>query len=275
MHALRKHSDPGQEEPSLFRSYHHPRSNSDKATGRGSDPPEKLTVWEVGRAALATPSYFKSMKLQEDSGKPLKYIDGGIVTNNLSVEIYNSFAQAHGEDGHGIRVLINIGTGSSVTNITRHSKTSLTGLSQITAASEKLTSEHLKAQRGYSRLDVGSGIGMMKFDNWKGADGFETLDTLRTKTKEYVTSPVGRKEIAAAAKQVVHIRRLRSTQRDLSQWERFCYGVRYVCTIKSCNYKVRDWVEPVGLRRHLESVHQSSPDIVDFLLEEGKISPVY
>ena len=248
-----------------YRDYRHP--NIGDILGQNAGGPEDYQIWQIGRATCAAPSYFKPTTI-EIKRKKMSYIDGGYPNNNPSEEVYRSVKHLHNQDPLTVKVFVSIGTGTHKMN--RIS-------SRVPPTSEETHQRLLDATRNlaeYFRLNVEHGLDKIEFDEWKGKKGDKTLQLIRTRTEEYLKSPDGEELIAVSARRLVEIRRDRSFwPRDLDLWERFCYGVEYVCPVRDCGdvgvYKTRQ-----HLQSHLDTYHRIEPDRLEAVVDEGKRFPL-
>lgn len=123
----------------------------------------------------------------------------------------------------------------------------------------------------YCRLNVKEGLGKMKLDECKGDGGQKTLEYIHRKTAAYLELPAVRKKITAMAKQLVDIRRARSSYQDRDHWERFCHGVEYACAVDGCHWGRHRFHERRDLQRHFEDDHTDcDKDNLESLLDKGK-----
>ena len=271
--------------PYLFRSYRHPKSSLDNPLERNPDHLENYQIWQVGLATSAAPSYFESVKLDEDDAR-FEFIDGGFGANNPSEEAYRSVKQLFNNDINSIRLLVSIGTGKNQ----EASKSPRRGyskyLSYYNAAAKWATdSEHthhnvydaLNGHADYYRLNVEHGLGKMKLDAWKGDGGIETLDLIRRKTEDYLATDAAQRSIKESARHLVNVRRARAYQQDQDRWERFCHGVEYRCHLPACGHTDVIYTQRRNFRRHLAENHPSnrSEETVETLLDRGKRFPLF
>ena len=268
--------------PYLMRSYHHPKSHKENILVRNPGHGANYPIWQVARATSAAPSYFESVHLEEDN-EQYELIDGGFGANNPTEEAYGSVQQLHNNNTKAVSVLVSIGTGKNLERV----KSSRAGyrkyLEYINAAakwaadSEKTHETVTRMTNGnaaYFRLSVEHGIGKMKLDAWKGVKGCETLELIRTKTAEYLSSPAVQRQIANSAQHLVQVRQQRSSAEDLDRWERFCHGVEYACYYDDCGEGQR--FNRQDFRRHLEDDHHIvDQDELNRNLESGKRFPLY
>ena len=191
-------------------------------------------------------------------------------------QLYNNNLQT-------VRVLVSIGTGKNLEARRNHSAGFALYMAYANRAakwatqSEKTHQTMLDATRGftdYFRLNVQNGIGKMKLDAWKGKKGCKTLELIRTKTQDYLDSAEGQRQIKASARELVTIRRARSSEAYLDRWERFCHGVEYACCVATCpDGRDMRYADRQALRRHIQEVHPSECDTLDSVLDEGKRFP--
>ena len=126
----------------------------------------------------------------------------------------------------------------------------------------------------YFRLNVEHGIGKMKLDAWKGKKGYKTLELIRTKTQDYLNSQEGQQQISTSARQLVNVRRLRSSNMHIDRWERFCHGVEYACCVTTCpDGKDKRYDDRQALRSHIQELHPDSCNMLENFLDECKRFP--
>ena len=126
----------------------------------------------------------------------------------------------------------------------------------------------------YFRLNVDHGIGKMKLDAWKGKKGCKTLELIRTKTQDYLNSQEGQQQISTSARQLVNVRRLRSSNMHIDRWERFCHGVEYACCVTTCpDGKDKRYDDRQALRRHIQELHPDKCNMLENFLDECKRFP--
>lgn len=126
----------------------------------------------------------------------------------------------------------------------------------------------------YFRLNVEHGIGKMKLDAWKGKKGYKTLELIRTKTQDYLNSQEGQQQISTSARQLVNVRRLRSSDMHIDRWERFCHGVEYACCVTTCpDGKDKRYEDRQALRRHIQELHPDKCNMLENFLDECKRFP--
>lgn len=282
--AWRKLDVKGTRVPYLFRSYRHPKSIRHDILERNPDSPDNYKIWEVGRATTAAPLYFQAMKLEEDDDKA-EYIDGGFGANNPAEEAYRSVKQLSSNNELAVKVLVSIGTGKNLESdpnpsagyalYLRYANAAAKWATQSEATHERVY-DSTRGKAEYTRLNVEHGLGKMKLDEWKGKKGSKTLDLIRSKTQDYLNSPLTQAEISATARRLVSVRRARSSwPRDPDRWERFCHGVEYACCVDPCHHGGERFPSRQNLRRHIEDVHQSCYDAsrIENLLDMGKTYP--
>lgn len=198
---------------------------------------------------------------------------------NPSVEAYRSVKRENHNDHQTVKVLVSIGTGQNPEAEQRSGSrlkflvNVLTRLPEETERTHQCLLNVTRDHTDYFRLNVKHGLGTIAFDEWKGKKGDETLQLIRTKTEEYLQSPDVKKDIAEIARQLVEIRRQRSTWKpDLDRWERFCNGVEYACPVSTCKDNAKRYKARQSLRNHLTEIHSIEPDKLEPLLDAGKRS---
>ncbi|KAK3176234.1 hypothetical protein OEA41_007557 [Lepraria neglecta] len=246
---------------------------------RNPGGPNEYPIWQVARATLAAPTFFKAMRLEEDDEKA-EYIDGSLSAKNPSEEAYRSVKQLSDNNQKAVKILVSIGSGKNLEADPNPSSGFLLFAMYMKLAakwasqSEATHQTVLDATRrvaDYFRFEVEHGIGKIRLDAWQGKKGIKTLQLIRIKTEVYLQIPEVQKQITLTARHLVDVRRARSTQLD--RWERFCQGVDYVCCMEFCDYKDEKFKGRQHLRRHLEQVHQSDPAVVEFMTDQGKRFP--
>ncbi|KAL9137349.1 MAG: hypothetical protein Q9175_001449 [Cornicularia normoerica] len=260
--------------PHLFRSYHHPKSPQDDMLERNPGRPDNYQIWQVARATSAAPFYFKAVRLEEEDEK-FEYIDGGLGANNPTEEAYRSVKQLNYNNPRTVQVLVSIGTGKNLEADPNPSAGYGLYMSYANTAARWATQSEathhtiLDATRTfaeYFRLNVEQGIGKMKLDAWKGDKGCKTLELIRTKTQDYLGSPDGQQQISSSARQLVNIRRARSSSMYIDYWERFCHGVEYHCCANNCpDSRDRRYEDRQALRRHIQESPEFHPSDEKFL----------
>lgn len=190
--------------PHLFRSYDNYRNGP------------QCAIWEVARATLATPLYFKPIKINDS-----RYLDGAIGANNPSVLVSHEIMQMHSEFKNPIGLLLSIGTG------TRSRPSSLKSIAST--QTEDTHKRILKLKAGinfcYTRLDP-DGLGDIKDDAWKPKhSGKSTLQSIADYTKRYLDREKVKEELRECAWKLVESRRRRA---ETSDWESFVFGLRHV-----------------------------------------------
>lgn len=268
--------------PHLFRSYHHPKSTPDDILERNPGRPDNYQIWQVGRATSAAPFYFKTVRLEEEDEKS-EYVDGGFGANNPTEEAYRSVKQLSNNNPRTVQILVSIGTGKNLEADPNPSAGYRLYMAYANTAAKWATQSEathhtiLDATRTfaeYFRLNVEHGIGKMKLDAWKGKKGCETLELIRTKTQEYLDSPDGQQQISHSARQLVNVRKARSSPEYIDRWERFCHGVEYACCVPTCLAgRDKRYEDRQALRRHVQESHASECNRLEFWLNDGKRFP--
>lgn len=168
---------------------------------------------------------------------------GGLGANNPTEEAYRSVKQLNNNNPRTVQILVSIGTGKNLEADPNPSAGYRLYMAYFNTAakwateSEKTHHTIIDATRTfaqYFRLNVEQGIGKMKLDAWKGKNGCRTLELIRTKTQEYLDSAEGQRHISDSARQLVNVRRARSSNKYIDRWERFCHGVEYACCVPTC-----------------------------------------
>ena len=207
---------------------------------------------------------------------------GGFGANNPTEEAYRSVEQLNNNNRETVQVLVSIGTGKNLEPPSNPSA----GFSQYWAyanaaakwatQSEATHSTVVHATRKnteYFRLNVEHGIGKMKLDEWKGKQGCETIELIRTKTEDYLESEEGQQQIVDSARQLVDVRKARSSQTHIDRWERFCHGVEYIGCLDDCAHGRVKYEDRQALERHIRENHPRECDRLESLLDECKRFP--
>ena len=190
--------------------------------------------------------------------------------------------QLYNNNPRTVRVLVSIGTGRNLEARRNPSAGFALYMAYANRAakwasqSEKTHQTMLDLTRDCTecyRLNVEHGIGKMKLDAWKGKKGCKTLELIRAKTQDYLDSAEGQQQITASARELVIVRRARSSQAYLDRWERFCHGVEYACRVTTCSDGKDTAYDRQALRQHIESTHPSERYRLVSLLDEGKRFP--
>lgn len=191
-------------------------------------------------------------------------------------------------DKEAVQLLLSLGTGRNLEPDRHQGSGWGMYLSYVNAAAKWATQSQATHENvtwltqgvaDYYRLNVKEGLGKMKLDEWKVKEGHKTLEFIRAKTWTYLNSPAAKKKIPAVAKQLVKIRRARSSQVDGDRWERFCHGVEYACPVGRCHQGRDRHKERRDLQRHIAADHHDHPDCstntMEALLDKGKRFPLH
>ena len=200
------------------------------------------------------------------------------LAENPSAEAYRS---VNHNDSYTVKVFVSIGTGKRRgTEPKFTSKSTMKSVSIPLESPEDIHRHMLSATKhdtltDYYRLNVEHGLDSLVFDEWKGKKGIDTLDLIRIRTEEYLLSPDAKSDITKIAKQLVTIRRERSTwEPDLDRWERFCHGVEYACPVSTCQNAAVKYKTRGNLQDHVKATHSIEPDELESLLDAGKRFPL-
>lgn len=183
--SYRKQESKGVETPYIFRSYDNLHRNevvSERVLDRNPGVADKNEIWKVARATSAAPTYFKSMKIDDD-----EYLDGGFGANNPCAEIYDEVLRMNNSAEHCVGIIVSVGTGKNLQGRFRG-----TGLRRYIgylnfAAKWAAESEekHIGMTRlklpHYARFNVETVLGGMKLDEWR------YRGSLRLKTGEAIS----------------------------------------------------------------------------------------
>lgn len=208
---------------------------------------------------------------------------GGFGANNPTEEAYRSVKQLSNNNPRTVQVLVSIGTGKNLEADPNPSAGFRLYMGYINTAAKWATQSEathhtiVDATRSfadYFRLNVEHGIGKMKLDAWKGKKGRKTLELIRTKTQDYLDSAEGQQQISVSARQLVSVRRARSSHMYIDRWERFCYGVEYACCVNTCpDGKDKRYEDRQTVRRHIQEFHPYKHNTLESLLDECKRFP--
>ena len=182
MVAYQQQSKAGAEKPYLFRTYknlYKSKDAEDRKLVRNPDMAHDIPIWQVARATSAAPTYFKPPVIDG-----LEYLDGGFGANNPCVEIYEEVRRMNNNSQRCVSIILSIGTGKN--NEARRLKG--TGMQRYlnflnfarkwAADSEQTHTEMLRAKSRdnlkYFRLNVESGLDLMKLDEWRARGPLRT-----------------------------------------------------------------------------------------------------
>ena len=169
-----KNDTGGVDKPYLFRTYknlHKSRDQNDENPDRNPDMAHDIPIWQVARATSAAPTYFKPVVIDG-----LEYIDGGFGANNPCTEIYDEVRRMNNNSKKCTKIILSIGTGKN----TKESRFKGSGFSRYInylnfarkwASDSQQTHLRMQSTRQtggfkYFRLNVETGLGQMKLDEW-------------------------------------------------------------------------------------------------------------
>lgn len=231
---------------------------------RNPDAPDSFPTWWVGRAALATPNFFKAVK-SDLAGDESEYTDGGFVVNNPTEEAYDSVKQLNHNNPRTVQVLVSIGTGKPEVDLKASASSRIYETVTKPVVNSEVTHNAVTIATStfasYFRLNVEHGIGRIKSDAWEGKNGIRTLELIRNKTEAYLESTEGKEKISDAAKLLVSVRRARASKDP----------------VKVCIDKGKRWTQRQDLRRHLENRDRrflGKAGNIESLLDAGKEFPL-
>ena len=175
--SYQKQPHEGYQTPYLFRTYknlHKSESAEDRVFDRNPALAHDIPIWKVARATSAAPTYFKPMRIDG-----LEYLDGGFGANNPCVEIYDEVRKMNNNSDKCASIVLSVGTGKN----NKMNRFSGRGLSRYlnymnfarkwASDSEKTHADMLKKRDhsqhkfNYVRLNVASGLDVMKLDEWR------------------------------------------------------------------------------------------------------------
>lgn len=197
--------------PYLFRSYDHLDARSED--NKTHTPTGSLPTWQVARALLAAPGYFSPIKIgdHEFSGHSKEL-------RNPSLPVLQEVTQMLDCKLDTYTLLVSIGSGSFRAPKSDN-KESLPDTWQMGDTS---TNVKLKG-KGYTyhRLNPGSMLNNVKYDEWKkikGAVGNATIDRITYETETYLEDPSVRENLRAIALSLVQKRRACSERKNLERY---------------------------------------------------------
>ena len=175
--SYQKQPHEGFQTPYLFRTYknlHKSESPEDRLFDRNPALAHDIPIWKVARATSAAPTYFKPMRIDG-----LEYLDGGFGANNPCVEIYDEVRKMNNNSDKCASIVLSVGTGKN----NKMNRFSGSGLARYfnymnfarkwASDSEKTHADMLKKRYhsqhkfNYVRLNVASGLDVMKLDEWR------------------------------------------------------------------------------------------------------------
>ena len=183
-----------------------------------------LPIWTVVRATTAAPLYFDSVHIDNK-----KFLDGGLGSNNPSLEAYNEVCKMryqHPESRHPlsdspVSLFLSIGSGlrtsrKEPTGFMKEYRSTMHLLRSIATDTEdraflmrRLSINH---NFPYFRFNVQKGLGELKLDEWKrpkkGHES-ETLLRIKAATKDYLDRNDIQLELEDCAQRLITLRRLR------------------------------------------------------------------
>ena len=173
------------EQPYLFRTYKNLRrspTTEEREADRNPGMAHDIPIWQVARATSAAPGYFKEVKIAG-----LRYVDGGFGANNPCPEIFKEVRNMNNHNDDCIQCVVSVGTGKNdqqrITSHTGFKDILKAGLGKFihyenfarkwASESERSHQDMLNNKRTlngafqYHRLNVKSGLGNMKLDEWR------------------------------------------------------------------------------------------------------------
>lgn len=216
-----------------------------------------------------------------DNDEKSKFIDGGFGANNPSEEVYRSVRQLSNNQRLAVDELVSIGTGKKNDVGKRgfvlplsYAKFAIKWATQSEATHERMLDSSQIDGYNYSRFNVEHGLGEIKLDTWKGKRGAQTLELIRTKTRDYLQSEDVQRDIDEVAQRLVQIRRRRAEQSNSDHWERFCHGVEYSCCVSKCPHGER-MARLEELRHHLQNTHSREESQIESSLKQCRHYPLF
>ena len=182
--SYQKQTYEGFQTPYLFRTYknlHKSATPEERSFDRNPALAHDIPIWKVARATSAAPTYFKPMKIDG-----LEYLDGGFGANNPCVEIYDEVRKMNNNSDKCASIVLSVGTGKNK-KMTRFSGTGLSRYFNYMNFARKWASEsehthedmikkrdHSQHKFHYVRLNVESGLDVMKLDEWRARGKLRT-----------------------------------------------------------------------------------------------------
>lgn len=107
----------------------------------------------------------------------------------------------------------------------------------------------------YYRLNEASSSLKVEMDDWKPRNsGSRTIEEMENSFNKWVRVPSNVQLVQEAAKNLVEIRRGRTT--NISRWERFALGRLFICPAKDCYLDPDEtWHYRDSFSQHLQTVH--------------------
>ena len=167
------------EKPYLFRTYGHLHKSEDLEVStydRNLQQAHDVPIWQVARATSAAPTYFKPVEIDN-----IEYLDGGFGANNPCLEMYYEVRKMNNNAQKSAKFILSVGTGRNKSD----SRFKGGGLSRYWnyiifarkwASESESTHEEMTKKRDdlqesdrfdYYRLNVESGLNLMKLDEWR------------------------------------------------------------------------------------------------------------
>ena len=200
---------------------------STRSEQHSGGPADSLPIWAVARATAAAPFFFDPVHIDNN-----RFLDGGLVCNNPSLEAYNEVCSMHYQPSEHkdnlsaspVSLFLSIGSGLKT------SKKQTTGLlkeyrSTMYLLRSKATDTEdreflmrrlaLHHRFPYLRFNVDKGVGELKLDEWKrpkkGHDSHdsETLRHIRIATRKYLDREDIQRDLEDCAQRLISLRRLR------------------------------------------------------------------
>lgn len=209
-------------QPFLLRTYayDHPDSLDHPDINGGVEELDFL-IWEACRATSAAPLYFKHFEKSGRDGKKRRYIDGGVLMNNPSIQALQEVGSRHaiGQKIKKPALLLSVGTGIKIGtpfagNDEDGSTQTLSSIRHKLALGKHVRMRYTESEiihrnirdgfakgdkRWYKRLSVDEGLGQMDLGDWRAGNwtdekggernrsGGATLTDIETAVKKYVT----------------------------------------------------------------------------------------
>ena len=194
---------------------------------RNMGPAESLPIWIVARATSAAPLYFDAVNIDDKV-----FLDGGLGSNNPSLEAYNEVLDIHRlnleskyvSTASPIALFISIGSGlksarQRPTGFLKEYRSLISLLKSVPTDTEEreilMRKSAVHGQFPYFRFNVDKGVGEIKIDEWrrpkKGRDvsSSETLQRIKDATNQYLERKDTQQDLEDCARLLISLRRLR------------------------------------------------------------------
>ena len=227
---------------------------------------QDFEIWEVARAATATPFYFEPLSIRIPRSEAyMLFTDGGFdTTNNPTKEGIHEIVSMHGRNSVG--VVVSIGTARRDERAEENGLLSviprIRGFVQNATNPEVIHDEvgHMSHpdKFPYYRLND-PGSMKVELDEWEPkrgmfkhrATGSGTIRTIKDTFNTWAGRPEIVTELQECAVKLVERRRARSL--NGTKWERYATCARFTCQLRACN--IGAFTNEDDFRNHLRGHH--------------------